>query len=147
MIRDVVKFNDPRLRTPSKKVEDIHNPEIQALIQDMADTMDYTHGVGIAAPQVGQNLRIFWVNHGIHRFVIINSVLTILTKKTDLVEEGCLSYPGVFGKVKRPLQVHLRGHDQYGKKIDMIAEKYLARVIQHESDHLAGKVIVDKFTQ
>lgn len=145
MIRTLVQFNDPRLRMRSSDVADVHDPKIQQLIQDMAETMDKARGVGIAAVQVGENLRIFWVNYGHYRFAVINPHVELLSTREQKMEEGCLSYPGVWGDVVRVKKLVLTGVDPDGHEVRIVAKDYLARVIQHEYDHLQGKVIVDKF--
>jgi peptide deformylase len=145
MVKDIVIFDDPRLRTPSKQVEDVSDPRIQQLIIDMKESMIAADGVGIAAPQIGENLAIFWVSYKTHTFVVVNPRVEILDVTEKTLEEGCLSFPNVFGKVVRAKRLRLTGINQFGKPVDMEAKNYLARVIQHEYDHLVGKVIVDKF--
>ncbi len=147
MIRNIIQFDDPRLRTRSRELraDEMRSPEIQKLIKDMAETMDFARGVGIAAVQVGENLRIFWVSYEKHRFVIINPRVEILSKKESKMEEGCLSYPAIWGNVVRVKKLRLTGLDAMGAPYEIVAKDYLARVIQHEFDHLEGKVIVDKF--
>lgn len=147
-IRTVLKMGDPRLLRVAKKVNKFNTPELEALIQDMQDTMAALHGAGLAAPQIGVDLQvaIFGVEHNprypkaetVPFTVLINPVLTPLTKKMEEDWEGCLSVPGLRGMVPRYSRLRYQGVDQSGNAIDRSVEGFHARVVQHECDHLQG---------
>lgn len=135
------------LHRPTKPVDLSELPKLQALIDSMIETMHKRNGIGIAANQVGQGVSIAIINHeawgGTEDVAIINPTL-IPTKKIKYFEEGCLSVPGVFGRVERSERVRVKAFDRHGKKLDIKAKGLLAHVLQHEVDHLNGIVFVDK---
>ncbi|NGY06980.1 peptide deformylase [Solimonas terrae] len=148
MIRDVLKMGDPRLLRIAQAVQDFGTPELQALIADLFDTMRHLHGAGLAAPQIGVDLRvvIFGFQHSerypdappVPETVLINPQLTPLSDEMEEGWEGCLSVPGLRGVVPRYRQLHYRGFDPAGKLIERHADGFHARVVQHECDHLDG---------
>ena len=122
-----------------------------SLLQDLRDTMKAANGAGIAAPQIGVNLQVVIFGSGqvnprypqyepIPPTVLINPVITVLDATEDEGWEGCLSVPGMRGVVPRPRQVRYQGFDEMGQPIDRLAEGFHARVVQHECDHLWGKL-------
>ena len=147
-IRPVLKMGDPRLLEVAQKVKKFNTPELNALIQDMHDTMESLNGAGLAAPQIGVGLQV--VIFGVQRnarypdaeevpyTVLVNPVLTPLTKEMEEDWEGCLSVPGMRGMVPRFTRLRYQGVDQHGKRIDRSVEGFHARVVQHECDHLQG---------
>jgi len=147
-IRPVLKMGDPRLLEVAQKVKKFNTPELNALIQDMHDTMESLNGAGLAAPQIGVSLQvvIFGVQKNVRYpdaeevpyTVLVNPVLTPLAKEMEEDWEGCLSVPGMRGMVPRYTRLRYRGVDQYGKPIDRRVEGFHARVVQHECDHLQG---------
>ncbi|MCW5598683.1 peptide deformylase [Nitrosomonas sp.] len=147
-IRTVLKMGDPRLLRVAKKVNTFNTPELDGLIQDMQDTMAALNGAGLAAPQIGVDLQvvIFGVSYNprypkaetVPFTILINPVLTPLTKKMEEDWEGCLSVPGLRGRVPRYTQLRYQGVDQFGHAIDRSVEGFHARVVQHECDHLQG---------
>jgi peptide deformylase len=147
-IRDVLKMGDPRLLAISAPVSVFGTPELQQLIQDMQDTMRHLSGVGLAAPQIGVNLRIviFGVElnprypqaEAVPFTVLINPVLTPLGTDQEDGWEGCLSVPGMRGLVPRYRELRYIGQDPCGNLIDRTASDFHARVVQHEVDHLDG---------
>ena len=147
-IRTVLKMGDPRLLQVAKKVNKFNTPELDSLIQDMQDTMAALNGAGLAAPQIGvdQQVVIFGVEHNprypsaetVPFTILINPVLTPLTKKMEEDWEGCLSVPGLRGMVPRYSRIRYRGVDQFGNAIDRSVDGFHARVVQHECDHLHG---------
>jgi peptide deformylase len=147
-IRTVLKMGDPRLLQVAKKVGKFNTPELEALIQDMQDTMAALNGAGLAAPQIGvdQQVVIFGVEYNprypraetVPFTVLINPVLTPLTKKMEEDWEGCLSVPGLRGIVPRYTRLRYQGVDQFGNVIDRSVDGFHARVVQHECDHLQG---------
>ncbi len=165
-IREVLRMGDARLLRCAEEVIDFDTPELHALLVDMRDTMQALNGAGLAAPQIGVNLRvvIFGVRFNprypdaeiVPETVLINPVITPLTKSSssssvvdshvgpilnpDVVEgwEGCLSVPGLRGLVPRFQSIHYQGRDEYGVLIDRAVNGFHARVVQHECDHLDG---------
>lgn len=141
-------MGDPRLLQVAKKVGKFNTPELEALIQDMQDTMAALNGAGLAAPQIGvdQQVVIFGVEYNprypraetVPFTVLINPVLTPLTKKMEEDWEGCLSVPGLRGIVPRYTRLRYQGVDQFGNVIDRSVDGFHARVVQHECDHLQG---------
>jgi len=137
-------YGDPCLRKKSKPVDEI-GPSERMLIQSMITTMHQAKGVGLAAPQVGINKRIFVIDVGEGPMAIINPKIS---KKVgaEVLEEGCLSIPEVNIEIERPHQITVKYLDDQGQAKEMICEELLARAIQHETDHLNGKLIVDYST-
>jgi peptide deformylase len=141
-------MGDPRLLEVSREVVKFGTPELEALVQDMRDTMAALDGAGLAAPQIGVSLQV--VIFGVKRnarypdaeevpyTVLVNPVITPLTPETESGWEGCLSVPGLRGMVPRYTSVRYMGKDQHGKTIDRSVDSFHARVVQHECDHLNG---------
>lgn len=143
-IRNIRREDDEILKKCSKKV-DVIDDKIRDLIKDMFDTMHKFDGLGLAAPQIGILKQIIVVdlyNDG-PSFALINPVLKS-SKGTQVVEEGCLSFPNKFGKVERPEEVVVVGLDENGKKTTVKATGLLAQALSHEIDHLNGEVFIDK---
>lgn len=148
MQRPLLRMGDPLLLRRSREVEHFDTPVLHALIDDMVDTMRATHGVGLAAPQIGVDWRVvifgFDFNprypdaEPVPHTVLINPVLTPLTDTMEDGWEGCLSVPGLRGFVPRFTRLHYRGVDAHGQLIERVAEGFHARVVQHECDHLDG---------
>lgn len=153
-VRKVVRMGHPVLRQVAKPVpvEDIKKPEMKTLIQDMIETMDHYQGRGLAAPQIDVGLRVvvmiwdFDPDEEAYLQVLINPELTFLTQDNSTFWEGCLSVPGMIGKVSRPNRLRVKAFDDDGEKLDFIAEDFTATVIQHECDHLDGKLYVDRIS-
>ena len=145
-ILKIITQPNPILRKKSVEI----NPEIaksrefKSLISAMVKTMVKTDGVGLAAPQIGKNIRLVVINSKDGVFCLINPKITRKSWACELAEEGCLSIPGVFGKVKRHKKISLTYYNQDGKKTKMTAAGMMARVIQHEVDHLDGILFIDK---
>lgn len=141
-------MGDPRLLLQAQPVESFDTPELHALIADMLDTMRHQEGVGLAAPQIGvsQRLVIFGFESNarypdaaaIPFTVLINPVLSPLGTEEEEGFEGCLSVPGLRGRVARYTALHYSGFDQFGTPIDREVAGFHARVVQHECDHLDG---------
>ena len=144
MIRPIATLGDPVLQQIAREVDPdaLRSPEIQAVIDDMVSTLKGTTGVGLAAPQISQSLRICIVDKPLT--VLVNPVLTPVGDETDVSTEGCLSVPGMTGKVRRPLTVRVQALDRKGKPIDMVWTAFRAIVVQHEVDHLDGILYVEK---
>jgi peptide deformylase len=150
-ILKVSRLGHPVLRMESKRVtpETLASPAIQTLIDNMMETMVEYYGVGLAAPQVHESLAIAVIeSHGargdIPMTVIVNPEVTVLDE--DLIEdwEGCLSIPDFRGRVPRWRKLRVDAQDRKGRKIQITAEGFFARVIQHEFDHLMGRVYLDR---
>lgn len=147
-IREVLRMGEERLLRRAEEVKAFDTPELHALLADMRDTMLAMDGVGLAAPQIGVNLRvvIFEVAgnprypeaEAVPQTVLINPLITPLKKKMEEDWEGCLSVPGLRGLVPRYTHIRYQGRDEYGAMIDRSVSGFHARVVQHECDHLDG---------
>ncbi|MGZ9586998.1 peptide deformylase [Paenibacillus marinisediminis] len=137
-IRIIVIEPDPVLHQVAKEVTKF-NANLHKLLDDMADTMYFAEGVGLAAPQIGVLKRVIVVDVGDDNGLIemVNPVM-IEHEGEQLGAEGCLSIPGINGEVRRYKKIKVRGMDRYGKTFEMVAEDFLARAFQHEIDHLNG---------
>ena len=140
-IRSVKYYGEPVLRKKAKKVDNI-DAHIMKILDDMAETM-YSHkGVGLAAPQVGLNLRLIVIDAGEGLIKLINPKV-IHSEGIQEGAEGCLSFPGIYGDVTRPKKVTIKAQNEKGVVFKMDGEDLLARAIFHEIDHLDGKLFVD----
>lgn len=144
MILPLPQHLNPVLRAKNDEIHKIHDPEFQRFIDDCAETMIDAHGIGIAAPQVARNIRLFLVNMKEGPTAFLNPKILKTSWRNFAAEEGCLSVKGTFGIVKRPRWVMLRYVDRNGKEHVERAEGLLARVFQHEMDHLHGTLFIDK---
>lgn len=148
MIRPILRMGDARLLRIAEPVTEFDTPALHALVQDMLDTMEAANGAGLAAPQIGVNLRvvIFGIDNNrrypdappVPRTVLVNPRIEWLTDQQAEDWEGCLSVPGMRGRVPRITRLRYSGLDQYGTPLSRIAEDFHARVVQHECDHLDG---------
>lgn len=148
MIRDILRMGDPRLLTVARPVEAFATPELAQLLEDMRDTMAYLGGVGIAAPQIGVDLRVVIFGFSkserypeappVPYTVLINPQLDFLGDEIEEGWEGCLSVPGLRGLVPRYRHLRYRGRNEAGAPIDRTVEDFHARVVEHECDHLDG---------
>lgn len=149
-VRDILKMGDPRLLRVAQPVTAFDTPELHALVADMFDTMRDANGAGLAAPQIGVDLQLaifgFDSNErypdapAVPRTVLINPVITPLADDEEEGWEGCLSVPGLRGVVPRYSRIRYQGFDVLGQPIDREADGFHARVVQHECDHLIGKL-------
>lgn len=142
-IREIRKKGDEILRKKSKPVREI-NDRINELIDDMLDTMYDADGVGLAAPQVGVLKRICVIDVGEGPIVLINPEKVEESKEQVQAVEGCLSIPGVYGEVKRPVRVVVKALDRKGEPFTVEGTGMLARALCHEIDHLDGILFEDK---
>ncbi len=141
-------MGDPVLRTPAKPVAGITG-ETRQLIADMFETMYAEEGVGLAAPQVGVSDRVIVVDPHLddfERFALINPEIVRASKETEKGEEGCLSIPGLRDLVERSLSVTVRGLTEQGEVREFDAEGLVARIIQHEVDHVDGILFLDRLS-
>ena len=146
--KEVLRMGDARLLRIAEEVKEFNTAELHGLLKDMRDTMHAMNGVGLAAPQIGVNLRvvIFEVAgnprypeaEAVPQTVLINPRITPLKKKMEEDWEGCLSVPGLRGIVPRYIDIRYQGFDEYGNVIDRPVSDFHARVVQHECDHLDG---------
>ncbi len=155
-ILPVLRLGDPRLLNIASKVSEFNKPELDEVIEDMFDTMRAEDGVGLAAPQLGIGLRIvifgfehnprYPDSHAIPETVLINPQITALGTEQEQGWEGCLSVPGMRGMVSRYRRIRYTGFDASGSAIDVTAEGFHARVVQHECDHLDGIIYTQRLT-
>lgn len=141
-VYQIVEVGAEVLREKAKEVPEV-TQSIEKLLDNMADTMYAAKGVGLAAPQIGISKRVIVVDVGEGLVELINPVI-IDRAGEDIETEGCLSIPGMTGDVIRAAQVQVQGMDRQGKPVDIQAEGYLARALQHEIDHLDGILFIDK---
>lgn len=144
-ILEILEFPDPRLRTVAKPVETVDD-ELRKLIDDMFETMYAAPGIGLAATQVNVHKRLLVLDVSEDQsepMVFINPEITPLTEEQGSYSEGCLSVPGFYEDVERPARVKINALDRDGKAFEIVAEDLLAVCIQHEIDHLDGKLFVD----
>lgn len=149
-VREILKMGDPRLLRVAQPVREFGTPALRELVADMLDTMKAANGAGLAAPQIGVDLQL--VIFGFERnerypeappvpmTVLINPEITPQSELLEEGWEGCLSVPGLRGVVPRHASIRYRGFDLEGQPIDRLAEGFHARVVQHECDHLDGRL-------
>lgn len=152
-IRKIVTLPEPVLRRKARKVTEF-GPELQLLIDDMIETMRAAPGVGLAAPQVDVPLRVIVVEYNEDEeedeeklpklYTVVNPEIVRLDSETELGTEGCLSIPGYAGNVDRPLGVTVKGLNRRGQPLKIKANGWLARIFQHEVDHLEGVLFIDR---
>jgi len=122
---------------------------MKSLIRDMFDTVDEASGIGLAAPQVGVSKRVIVVSlkeKGFERIALINPVIERMSVEKETIEEGCISIPGIRADVERPVSVIVRGITRSGRMVEIDARDLLARVFQHEIDHLNGTLFIDRLS-
>jgi len=145
----ILEFPDPRLRTIAEPVDKVDD-EIRTLIDDMFETMYDAPGIGLAATQINVHKRIVVIDISEDKsepLVLINPEFEILTDEQDQMQEGCLSVPGFYENVERPNRIRLKALNRDGEPYELIAEELLAVCIQHELDHLNGKLFVDHISR
>ncbi len=150
-VHTILKMGDPRLLRVAQPVTAFDTPELHRLVADLQDTMAAANGAGLAAPQIGVDLQVVIFGSGqpnprypqapvVPRTVLVNPVITPLGDEEEEDWEGCLSVPGMRGVVPRWRRIRYQGFDERGQPIDREAEGFHARVVQHECDHLWGKL-------
>ena len=156
MILPIYTYGQPALRTVSQDI-DADSPELDSLIANMVETLDDSEGIGLAAPQIGLNIRLVIIDLDVisddlpeykdYKRVFINPhIIEYDDTETETMEEGCLSLPGIHENVKRPTRIHVKYLDRDFVEHDEWISGYLARVMQHEFDHLDAKMFVDRIT-
>lgn len=144
----IVRYTDARIKKRSEPLS--KTADVRTLIIRMREAMETHNGIGIAAPQMSENVRVFLVAKDLFPDVILPSDVFINPKvrrkgfKREISEEGCLSVPNVFGQVSRKTTITVEAYDQQWKKFKLAARGLLARVLQHELDHLDGTLFIDK---
>jgi len=149
-VREILKMGDPRLLRVAKPVEQFDTPAMRELVADMFETMKHANGAGLAAPQIGVDLQLVIYGYDdnprypnappVPRTVLINPVITPLGDEEVDGWEGCLSVPGLRGLVPRWERIRYTGFDERGHPIAREADGFHARVVQHECDHLIGRL-------
>ena len=149
-IRKILKFPDQDLRIKAKPVESFDD-ELKTLTDDMFETMHSVNGIGLAATQIGVAKQVAVIDISPEKnepLVIVNPAIQILDPtKTENYDEGCLSVPGFFEKISRPSDIKLTYQDLNGKKQEIKPEGLLTKVVQHELDHLNGRLFVDHISE
>ena len=158
MIKPIVAFGDPVLKAEAEEIEKDY-PGLKKLISDMWETMYEAEGVGLAAPQIGESIRMFVADgspfgEGEYadpdcldfKRVMINPVIFEFSKETSVMEEGCLSIPGIREEVERPVSIKIEYFDEKWELVEEDLSGIAARIVQHEYDHLDGIMIPDHIT-
>ena len=154
-LRQIITLPDPVLRRKARPVTRFDN-ELQTLIDDMIETMREAPGVGLAAPQVGVSLRVIVVEYAEEEekedapkklYVMVNPEIKVVSEETEQGIEGCLSVPGWQGEVERGLRVTVKGQTRRGQPMKVKAKGWMARIFQHEIDHINGVVFTDRATK
>ena len=148
---DVVAIPEPVLHRKARKVTDF-GPELQNLISNMVETMREAPGVGLAAPQVAASVRVIVVEFGdeidedapLKLYTLVNPEINRYSKETEVGVEGCLSIPGFLGEVERSTTIVVKGSNRHGQPVRIKASGWLARIFQHEIDHLDGVLFTDR---
>ena len=138
---DIRVFPEPSLRTPAREVATFDR-ELEVFIRDLWETMLAFDGVGLAATQVGVGLSVCVISWKENRLILVNPRI-VLEEGEQVGDEGCLSFPGIFEKVRRPMKVRVEAQDEKGKPLSIEAEGFLARALCHEIDHLGGRLLID----
>ena len=150
-ILDIVTFPEPSLRLKAKQVTKF-DTELQTLVDNMFETLRAAPGVGLAAPQIGESLRLVVVeytededeNAKPKKYVLVNPEIIKRSEEMVVDVEGCLSLPGLAGRVERHQAVTVKAKNRFGKPLKIEAEGWLARIFQHEIDHLDGVLYIDR---
>ncbi len=146
-IRPLCVAPHPVLRMNAQPIQDFAD-DLRRLVRDLLDTMYANDGIGLAAPQIGRDVQVFIANPSQRRgreLIVVNPVLESAEGKAGVVE-GCLSVPDIWGPVRRGTTVHLPGQDLSGKSVEVEAEGLLAITLQHELDHLQGRLFIDRLS-
>ena len=156
-IRPILKMGDPRLLRVARPVTEFGSPWLAELLQDLQDTMVAVQGAGLAAPQIGEDWQVVIFGTGapnprypdapvVPRTVLINPVIEPLGDEMEDGWEGCLSVPGLRGVVPRHRHIVYRGVDEHGQPLERVVSGFHARVVQHECDHLIGRLYPTRMT-
>jgi peptide deformylase len=138
---EVLAYPHPALRIPAEPVTEFDD-KLRKLISDMWETMYFSKGIGLAAPQVGVSLRVVVIDWEGERYPLVNPRI-IEEEGEERCEEGCLSFPGIYEEISRPLRIRVQYQDEAGDEYDEVIDGFLARVFSHEIDHLDAKLMID----
>jgi peptide deformylase len=147
-VRPIVVWPDPRLREETREIKEVTD-EVRALYRDLVDTMIAYQGIGIASVQIGVAEKMFLIDSMVATgeegdpLAFINPEIVEVGNELERAEEGCLSFPGIYVPIERPLRAKVRAMNLEGETFELEGEGLLARAIQHEYDHLTGKLMVD----
>lgn len=152
-LREIITVGDPRLRERAKPVDEV-TPALRQLVEDMVVTMHEADGIGLAGPQIAESVRVIVIElpedediWGSGRlYAVFNPEIVKASRETEVGIEGCLSIPGYVGEVERASEIVVRGVDINGKRFRLRPRGFLARVFQHEIDHLDGVLYIDRLT-
>jgi peptide deformylase len=144
-IRPIRELGDPVLRTPCDEVR-AFDRELAALVRDLEETVDHPGRAGLAAPQIGVSARVFSLNIDGVISHVVNARVVEVSEETQDGDEGCLSIPGIWAPTVRAMHAVVEGFDVHGEPLRMEGAGLLARALQHEVDHLDGKVFLDRLT-
>ncbi len=144
-IRPIRELGDPVLRTPADEVR-VFDKELAALVRDLVETVDHPGRAGLAAPQIGVGARVFSYNVDGVIGHMVNPTITELSEETQDGDEGCLSVPGLWAPTVRAVHAVVDGFDVHGEPLRLEGSGLMARCLQHEVDHLDGKVFLDRLT-
>lgn len=156
MILPIYTYGQPVLRKVAQDIDENY-PNLKDLVQDMYETLERSEGIGLAAPQIGLDIRLVVINldvisddlpeyKGYIKTFINPHILEYDDTNTELMEEGCLSLPGIHESVRRPTRIHVKYQDENFEEHEEWVEGYLARVMQHEFDHLEGTMFIDRLS-
>lgn len=156
MILPIYTYGQPVLRKVAEDIDENY-PNLKGLIQDMYETLEHSEGIGLAAPQIGLDIRLVVINldiisddlpeyKGYIKTFINPHILEYDDTNTELMEEGCLSVPGIHESVRRPTRIYVKYQDENFEEHEEWVEGYLARVMQHEFDHLEGTMFIDRLS-
>lgn len=156
MILPIYTYGQPVLRKVAEDIDENY-PNLKGLIQDMYETLEHSEGIGLAAPQIGLDIRLVVINldiisddlpeyKGYIKTFINPHILEYDDTETELMEEGCLSVPGIHESVRRPTRIRVKYQDENFEEHEEWVEGYLARVMQHEFDHLEGTMFIDRLS-
>jgi peptide deformylase len=142
-IRTIRLFGDPVLATAAEPVTDF-DKQLRNLVRDLQQTLDDAEGAGLAAPQIGVGLRVFAYHVDGQRGYLVNPELSFPDEAEQDGEEGCLSFPGLYFDVRRRLNTVARGFTDRGDPVQLVGSEFMARCLQHETDHLDGVLFIDR---
>jgi peptide deformylase len=157
-VREAIQVGDPKLKAPNKEIDDFKDPKLKQVVEDLVDTIRAMGLIGMAAPQIGENYKVFVTEPRETKFraadqtdklrVYINPKITKTSAEQSIIHEGCGSFVQgqLFGPVKRPKEITIEAQDLKGRRFRLICDGILARVIQHEYDHLDGIEFIEKVT-
>ena len=146
MLIPIRTLGDPVLKSPSKPVERFDG-SLRQLVDDMVETMYEAPGVGLAAPQIGLSMSLFVFDDGETGPMCIANPVLADAEGEQIQEEGCLSIPGPFYPTPRAARIRCSGRDAHGRPIEVVGEGLLARILQHETDHLRGTLFIDRLDE